>query len=210
MGEVEISPRAYVKMCLHAARYPHVGVNGLLLAHKRRPTAGPPECLYITDCVPLFHSNLSLTVMLEVALNQVDSWSSESDLFLAGYYQAKSGMDDKSPTSLAEKTAARIAELCGEAVLIMLDNRKFTINPRLPPLTVLEQRDRQWVPKDKNLVMWTDWEASRHICKSLLEAKVYSRLVDFDSHLDDIRQDWTNQQLNVEIAQLVSVANGSA
>ncbi|KAL7977743.1 hypothetical protein Chor_009692 [Crotalus horridus] len=160
MGEVEISPRAYVKMCLHAARYPHVGVNGLLLAHKRRPTAGPAECLYITDCVPLFHSNLSLTVMLEVALNQVDSWSSESDLFLAGYYQAKSGMDDKSPTSLAEKTAARIADLCGEAVLIM--------------------------------------------------AKVYSRLVDFDSHLDDIRQDWTNQQLNVEIAQLVSVANGSA
>ncbi|XP_015685828.1 ER membrane protein complex subunit 9-like, partial [Protobothrops mucrosquamatus] len=140
----------------------------------------------------------------------VDSWSSESDLFLAGYYQANSGMDDKSPTTLAQKIAARIAELCDEAVLIMLDNRKFTINPRLPPLTVLEQRDHQWVPKDKNLVMWTDWEASRHICKSLLEAKVYSRLVDFDSHLDDIRQDWTNQQLNTEIAQLVSVANGSA
>ncbi|KAM3821837.1 ER membrane protein complex subunit 9 isoform 1-T4 [Vipera latastei] len=210
MGEVEISPRAYVKMCLHAARYPHVGVNGLLLAHKRRPTAGAPECLYITDCVPLFHNNLSLTVMLEVALNQVDSWSAESNLFLAGYYQANPGMDDKSPTTLAQRTAARIAELCDEAVLIMLDNRKFTINPRLPPLTVLEQRDRQWLPKDKNLVMWSDWEASRHICKSLLEAKVYSRLVDFDSHLDDIRQDWTNQQLNTEIAQLVSVANGSA
>uniref|UniRef100_A0A2D4K1W1 Uncharacterized protein n=1 Tax=Micrurus paraensis TaxID=1970185 RepID=A0A2D4K1W1_9SAUR len=58
-------------------------------------------------------------------------------------------------------------------------------------------------------VMWTDWESSRHICQSLLEAKEYSRLVDFDSHLDDIRQDWTNQQLNTEIAQLVSVANGS-
>ncbi|KAG8141002.1 hypothetical protein E2320_003624 [Naja naja] len=130
MREVEISPRAYVKMCLHAARYPHVAVNGLLLAQKRQLTAGPPKCLYITDCVPLFHSNLSLTVMLEVALNQ-------------------------------------------------LDNRKFGISPQLPPLTVLEQRDRQWVPKDKNL------------------------------HLDDIRQDWTNQQLNTEIAQLVSVANGS-
>ncbi|XP_063157671.1 ER membrane protein complex subunit 9 isoform X1 [Candoia aspera] len=210
MGEVEISPRAYVKMCLHAARYPHVAVNGLLLAQRCRPTAGQPGCLYITDCVPLFHSNLSLTVMLEVALNQVDSWSLESNLLLAGYYQANSGMDDKSPSTLAQKTAGRIAELYDEAVLIMLDNCKFTINPRLPPITVLEQKDRQWVPKDKNLIMWTDWESSRHTCKSLLEAKVYSRLVDFDSHLDDIRQDWTNQQLNMEIAQLVSVANGSA
>ncbi|KAJ7313155.1 hypothetical protein JRQ81_004428 [Phrynocephalus forsythii] len=210
MAEIEISPRAYVKMCLHAARYPHAGVNGLLLAQRRQATGGQLECLCITDCVPLFHCSLSLTVMLEVALNQVDVWGSESNLLLAGYYQANSGIDDKSPSPLAQKAAGRIAELYDEAVLIMVDNRKFTINPRVPPIVVLEQKDRQWVPKDKNLVMWSDWESSRHICKSLLEAKAYSQLVDFDSHLDDIREDWTNQQLNTKIAQLVSVANGSA
>lgn len=67
MGEVEISARAYVKMCLHAARYPHAAVNGLLLA----PAPASGECLCLTDCVPLFHSHLALSVMLEVALNQV-------------------------------------------------------------------------------------------------------------------------------------------
>lgn len=67
MGEVEISARAYVKMCLHAARYPHAAVNGLLLA----PAPGSGQCLCLTDCVPLFHSHLGLSVMLEVALNQV-------------------------------------------------------------------------------------------------------------------------------------------
>lgn len=67
MGEVEISARAYVKMCLHAARYPHAAVNGLLLA----PAPRSEECLCLTDCVPLFHSHLALSVMLEVALNQV-------------------------------------------------------------------------------------------------------------------------------------------
>ncbi|KAJ6653067.1 hypothetical protein lerEdw1_010153 [Lerista edwardsae] len=211
MGEVEISARAYVKMCLHAARYPHTAVNGLLLAQKCRATmAGQPECLCVTDCIPLFHTNLSLTVMLEVALNQVDIWSSQSDLLLAGYYQANSGIDDKNPSPLAQKTAGRIAELYGDGVLIMLDNRKFITNPRVPPLIVLEQKDRQWIPKDKNLIMWSDWESSRYICKTLLEAKAYTQLVDFDVHLDDIREDWTNQQLNTEIAQLVSVANGSA
>ncbi|CAI5791398.1 MPN domain-containing protein [Podarcis lilfordi] len=210
MGEVEISARAYVKMCLHAARYPHAAVNGLLLAQRRQATASQPECLCITDCIPLFHSHLSLTVMLEVALNQVDIWSSELNLLLAGYYQANSGLDDKSASFLAQKTVGRIAELYEGAVLIMLDNRKFTINPRVPPVIVLEQKDRQWIPKDKNLVMWSDWESSRHICKTLLEDKAYSQLVDFDAHLDDIREDWTNQQLNTKIAQLVSVANGSA
>ncbi|XP_053114827.1 ER membrane protein complex subunit 9 isoform X1 [Hemicordylus capensis] len=211
MGEVEISTRAYVKMCLHAARYPHAAVNGLLLAQRHRATlAGSLECLCITDCVPLFHNNLSLTVMLEVALNQVDVWSSQSDLLLAGYYQANSGIDDKSPSLLAQKAAGRIVELNEDAVLIMLDNRKLTINSRVPSIIVLEHKDRQWVPKDKNLVMWSDWESSHHICKSLLEAKAYTQLVDFDAHLDDIRKDWTNQQLNTEIAQLVSVANGSA
>lgn len=67
MGEVEISARAYVKMCLHAARYPHAAVNGLLLA----PVPQSGECLCLADCVPLFHSHLALSVMLEVALNQV-------------------------------------------------------------------------------------------------------------------------------------------
>lgn len=70
MGEVEISARAYVKMCLHAARYPHAAVNGLLLA----PAPQKEECLCLTDCVPLFHSHLALSVMLEVALNQVACW----------------------------------------------------------------------------------------------------------------------------------------
>lgn len=67
MGEVEISARAYGKMCLHAARYPHAAVNGLLLA----PAPRSGECLCLTDCVPLFHSHLALSVMLEVALHQV-------------------------------------------------------------------------------------------------------------------------------------------
>ncbi|EMP30578.1 Proteasome activator complex subunit 2 [Chelonia mydas] len=63
---------------------------------------------------------------------------------------------------------------------------------------------------DDMRVMWRDWESSRHICKTLLEAKAHTRLVDFDAHLDDIRRDWTNQHLNTEITRLVSVANGSA
>uniref|UniRef100_A0A7N4PUP0 ER membrane protein complex subunit 9 n=1 Tax=Sarcophilus harrisii TaxID=9305 RepID=A0A7N4PUP0_SARHA len=196
MGEVEISARAYVKMCLHAARYPHAAVNGLLLA--QAPQAG--GCLCLSDCVPLFHSHLALSVMLEVALNQ----------FAGGCMDPRLRSSALSPGPLALKIAGRIAEFFPGAVLIMLDNRKLVPQPRVPPIIVLETRDRRWVPKDKNLVMWRDWEESRQLLRALLEDRAHRLLVDFDAHLDDIRRDWTNQQLNTEISQWVAAANGSA
>ncbi|KAM7240015.1 hypothetical protein CapIbe_009510 [Capra ibex] len=235
MGEVEISARAYVKMSLHAARYPHAAVNGLLLA----PAPRSGECLCLTDCVPLFHSHLALSVMLEVALNQVDVWGAQAGLVVAGYYHANAALDDQSspfndtglnylgpqtgknfslstavlqdpsPGPLALKIAGRIAEFFPDAVLIMLDNQKLVPQPHVPPVIVLENHGLRWVPKDKNLVMWRDWEESRQMVGALLEGRAHQHLVDFDCHLDDIREDWTNQQLNAQITQWVGPTNGN-
>uniref|UniRef100_A0A6I8NEX8 ER membrane protein complex subunit 9 n=2 Tax=Ornithorhynchus anatinus TaxID=9258 RepID=A0A6I8NEX8_ORNAN len=202
MAEVEISARAYAKMCLHAARYPHAAVNGLLLARAPRPGG----CLCLSDCVPLFHSHLALSVMLEVALNQVDLWGARGNLVVAGYYHANAALDDQSPGPLALKIAGRIAEFFPEAVLVMLDNQKMVPQPRVPPVLVLEQHNQRWAPKDKNVVMWREWEESRQLVGALLEGRAHRHLVDFDAHLDDIRRDWTNQRLNVEIARRAAAA----
>ncbi|XP_048218739.1 ER membrane protein complex subunit 9 isoform X1 [Perognathus longimembris pacificus] len=206
MGEVEISARAYAKMSLHAARYPHAAVNGLLLA----PAPRARECLCLTDCVPLFHGQLALSVMLEVALHQVDVWGAQAGLVVAGYYHANAALGDRSPGSLALKIAGRIAEFFPDAVLIMLDNKKMVPQPRVPPVIVLESQGLHWVPKDKNLVMWRDWEESRRMVGALLERRAHQHLVDFDCHLDDIRQDWTNQKLNAQITQWGGPTPGDA
>ncbi|NP_001405719.1 ER membrane protein complex subunit 9 isoform 2 [Mus musculus] len=174
MGEVEISARAYGKMCLHASRH------------------------------------LALSVMLEVALNQVDVWGAQAGLVVAGYYHANAVLDDQSPGPLALKIAGRIAEFFPRAVLIMLDNKKLVTRPRVPPVIVLENQGLQWVPKDKNLVMWRDWEESRQMVGALLEGRAHQHLVDFDCHLDDIRQDWTNQRLNTQITQWSGSTDGNA
>ncbi|XP_069490103.1 ER membrane protein complex subunit 9 [Ambystoma mexicanum] len=208
MSELEISTQAYMKMCLHAARYPHGAVNGVLLA--RRPQGGRAECLCITDCVPLFHNHLSLSLALEVALNQIDLWSLKHDLILAGYYQANSNLDDKNASNIALRIAGRLSEYFSDAILITLDNRRLSPDPPLPPVIILQHKEKRWVPKDKNLIMWQNWEETRRITRTLLECKAYRQLVDFDAHLDDIRCDWTNQRINREIGKLASVANGSA
>lgn len=71
MADIRFSPRAYCKIILHAAKYPHCAVNGLLLTDtsKSKKSKG----LVITDVVPLFHLCLHLSPMAEVALTQVCS-----------------------------------------------------------------------------------------------------------------------------------------
>lgn len=67
MGEIKISPRAYCKMILHAAKYPHASINGILLALDKKKGG----VVRIMDCVPLFHLSLNLAPMAEIALSQV-------------------------------------------------------------------------------------------------------------------------------------------
>ncbi|ELT87052.1 hypothetical protein CAPTEDRAFT_111303 [Capitella teleta] len=69
MAEYNVSSRAYCKMVLHAAKYPHCAVNGVLLAEKRQ--SGEMKTIDLIDAIPLFHLSLSLAPMMEVALIQV-------------------------------------------------------------------------------------------------------------------------------------------
>ena len=67
--DLVISTKCYLKILMHAFRYPHGIVNGLLVMEKKKKSSGKSN--RIVDCIPLFHSGHGLTPMLEVALNQV-------------------------------------------------------------------------------------------------------------------------------------------
>lgn len=204
MGEVELSCQAYVKMYLHACLFPRCSVNGLLLSSSS--TGG---ALCITDCVPLLHSHLSLAPITQLALTQVDVWCSQTQQRIVGYYQANACVSDSSPTPCALKIADKIAEQCDGAVLLMLDGSKMSPDYRVPPIVMYERKDSRWTLKDKHMIMMRQWEETRAVASQLLDSGDHGTLVDFDSHLDDITRDWTNQTLNHKIAELSSPANGS-
>lgn len=67
MSDITLSAKAYCKLILHAAKYPHCAINGVLLA-KVSPKSKELE---FVDAVPLFHIALNLTPMAEIALSQV-------------------------------------------------------------------------------------------------------------------------------------------
>ena len=88
MADVSVSSLAYSKILLHAAKFPHRAVNGVLLAEKQKGKDG--KQVNFVDAVPLFHQSLFLTPMMEVALMQVSHmiggrglfWCSNSEIQL--------------------------------------------------------------------------------------------------------------------------------
>lgn len=67
-GDVHFTGKAYSKLVLHAAKYPHCAVNGVLLADAAKVKQKRIE---FVDTIPLFHIQLNLTPMSEIALTQV-------------------------------------------------------------------------------------------------------------------------------------------
>src|SRR5712691_9440182 len=68
---------AYAKIILHALKYPHQTVNGVLLGSP--PSSG---CVTIVDTVPLQHHWTNLSPMMEVGLGMVRSVVSPILFFL--------------------------------------------------------------------------------------------------------------------------------
>ena len=54
-----------IKILLHAAKFPHLTVNGILLG------VSSESGINVTDIIPLFHNSIQLAMPTEIALNQV-------------------------------------------------------------------------------------------------------------------------------------------
>lgn len=91
MLEVHVNSLAYCKMVLHLAKYPHLACNGILLAKKSR---GNNSVVEIVDCVPLFHSSLTLAPPFEIAMNHIDAYAQLKGLEIVGEYHATENLSD--------------------------------------------------------------------------------------------------------------------
>ena len=68
MAEICLNKKTFSKMLLHAAKYPHCAINGILLANKSNLDTKSIRCV---DAIPLFHLHLTLSPMLEMAFQLV-------------------------------------------------------------------------------------------------------------------------------------------
>ncbi|XP_023726329.1 ER membrane protein complex subunit 8/9 homolog [Cryptotermes secundus] len=202
MADVKFSVRAYSKMVLHAAKYPHCAINGVLLAEEQKSKDDKKgRCLFVCDAVPLFHLCLHVTPMAEIALTQIDHMASTSGLVLAGYYLANENMKDLSYEKCGQRIADKIAENFSSACLVVIDNRRLTLSMENMALCVSQFVDGKWKSKEKSSVSLES--NSKSVAAALLQRRVHEQLIDFDNHLDDLSQDWRNLNLNQEVEEEV-------
>lgn len=201
MKDVVFSSRAYSKIIMHCAKYPHCAVNGVLLAVEDKNTDKPKSITYV-DAIPLFHLCLHVTPMAEIALSQVEQWAESNGLIIAGYYLANENINDTSYDRPAHKIADKISEKCKASCLVVVDNKLVTLAHTTPAIRTLQNVENKWKLLDKSKV--TVEEETLEATSSLLQDKVYYDLVDFDNHLDNIKLDWKNSSLNEQIEGIMS------
>lgn len=196
MPNFQISAKAYAKIVLHCCKYPHRAVNGVVIGLFSDKDQGTG--VLIQDAVPLFHQNLSLAPMLEVALRQVDVYSEKKGLVIVGYYHANERMDDNEPNDTAQLIAGKIArnvKSSNKACLLMVNNAKVGQKDQicLKLMTRVESENR-W--KDHKEFALVGGVAAQERVHSLVKARTFEKLVDFDNHLDNIEMDWTNPSVS--------------
>ncbi len=215
-----LSCRAYAKVILHAAKYPHCAINGVLLARslakdrrnvevlssegQQDQSSRSGQCLEIVDAVPLFHQIQGLAPLLEVALAQIESVAAGVGLTLAGYYHANENFDDVSVDAFSQKVADKIAEnsTLPSTVLATLDNRRLGLSMETHAIASISQFvEGKWRHRERSTVRLE--ENAAEAVSAMLQERLQEDLVDFDNHLDDLEKDYLNVKLNMAIDQFV-------
>lgn len=179
MSEASVSSKAYAKILLHAAKYPHLAVNGLLLSDKNDKSKTP----VILDAIPMFHQCVHVTPMAEIALIQAETRAAQENLQIAGYYAAAENFYDNTLDRVAGlRIADKIAEVNPNAYLVLVDNRLVTMDMRQPALKLWQSSDNKWVQGKCNL---HDSKETLEAVSSLMQEGAMKALVDFDNHLDN-------------------------
>jgi hypothetical protein len=203
MSEITFSARAYCKIILHAAKYPHCSINGVLLS-KSSTTKGKE--IEFVDAVPLFHIALNLTPMAEIALMQIDEQASQNGLVISGYYTALENVRDCSFEKANHRISDKLTSNYPSSCLVVVDNSKLGIQMDNVALKVAQFVDGSYKLSDTNRICLKP-DTTLDICSQLLEKNGHNLIVDFDNHLDNISLDWMNPELNEEVDNLVAIYN---
>ncbi|CAM9301853.1 unnamed protein product [Ectocarpus sp. 13 AM-2016] len=183
---VNVEEAAYLKLMLHAAKYPWAAVNGFLLGEEG--LTGQASVVAVKDAVPLFHTS-TLAPLLETSAVMVDDHAARSGLCIVGFYQANQCLDDNAPGALATEVMNKIDSThAGPSVLVVISNKR--LETAGDSAVSAYGRDN-----NNSFRKHVEVEVAAETVKafeSALADKTEGRLVDMDEHLDDVQKDWRN------------------
>ncbi|WAR12229.1 EMC8-like protein [Mya arenaria] len=174
MADISVSIQAYAKLLLHAAKYPHCAVNGILLAED------------------------SKNVKEKKQIKFIDSYCKSKGYVIGGYYQANEHLQDNDLNPIARHIGKKIHDYYPDACIFMIDNNRVNPESTRDVYKVFSMKDSADWKEVKNDTIDED---TRQTSAVLLEQEQFRYLTDFDNHLDNVANDWRNTQLNELISK---------
>jgi len=185
MGQVVLDHEAYCLLFMHACKHPSKAVNGLLIGTVKDGD------VHASKALPMFHSTLALSPMLETALMLADELCKQSGLQIVGYYQANEFANDLELGPFGKRISDKIHSRCSSAATLLLDGS--SMRPSLEDLRLIAfGADGK---KSGTTPSLADGKSTISKLTEYVSNKLQQQLVDFDAHLDDISKDWLNTDL---------------
>lgn len=147
---------------------------------------------------------------------QVSAYCRENNLTIAGVYQANRYFHDSHPDIFIQRIAEKITEqnisnpssLTIPSILLMVNNLNLAATIEGTGqidsvFNVYSYLDGKWKNKQGLLTFEHSANSSDILNELVLNEKLQLKLKDFDGHLDDINNDWTNFLVNGAIGQYI-------
>eukprot|EP00824_Muranothrix_gubernata_P017651 TRINITY_DN36039_c0_g1_i1.p2 TRINITY_DN36039_c0_g1~~TRINITY_DN36039_c0_g1_i1.p2 ORF type:complete len:203 (-),score=47.50 TRINITY_DN36039_c0_g1_i1:21-608(-) len=187
-----IHNEAYWKIVLHALKYPHLAVNGLLVGSLHKEGG---DKITIVDAVPVAHGQVTLGMVMEAALLQTEAAFQDKNLRIVGYYHANERQGDRELPQLAKKLGDKLGTYFSPTCVLLVDNMKLT-----PPgdhvalrLYTTDARN-QWRLGEETSLSMADPNPLGMLKDHVAEHR-YHQLHDFEDHLEDVTRDWLNRDV---------------
>ncbi|KAF7298877.1 MPN domain-containing protein [Mycena indigotica] len=185
MVQYTVDPQAYFKVIFHAAKHPHLPVNGVLLGKEEGSTVS------IVDAIPLLHHWTSLSPMMEIGLDLAGRHAESAGLSLVGYYQACERVEDKSLAPVGERVASKLQEGFKNTVAFVVDGEKMgsdeaALIPFLPQGTIWRPQSDQTAFSVGSSFQFTAKNVPQKALALVREEWRHEAFGDFDDHLEDV------------------------
>ncbi|GAA5864513.1 hypothetical protein JCM3774_005151 [Rhodotorula dairenensis] len=189
-----VSPLAYLKVVLHAAKYPANTVVGLLVG---TVDATSSTCT-VSDAIPLVHAWTDLAPMTEAALQLAQIYADQQGLVFLGLYVANERLNDLAIPHGAQRIADALHKERPQAFVLVVDNAKLAA-PEAALLPYTCSKSGTWSATTLSFAKISLVDSSIPE-KALAVARQgrYADLGDFDDYLSDASVDWLrNPQIAV-------------
>ncbi|GAA5984072.1 hypothetical protein JCM11641_005590 [Rhodosporidiobolus odoratus] len=185
MNSYSIALLAYLKVVLHAAKYPASTVAGLLIG------TTSPSGTTIVDAIPLLHHWSEMSMAMELGLQLAEVYVKQQQWSILGLYVGNERLGDTSVPHGLGRAAEAIRKERPEALVLVIDNERLASGETALIPYLFDAAAASWRSFTLPAAQVSLADARSAVAAlDQVKAKRHVALGDLDEHLENAKVDW--------------------